>query len=107
MGALERLASVILPHILYLNTVILLISSLTIELARFSLSRGAFQRSACAGFGAHFCSDCLCSWAGRGLESNSYFADSTSLRIREAFSFYFLTGVHGLHLLGGCWRCLT
>lgn len=90
----------ILPHVLYFNTVILLISSLTIELARFSLSRGAFQRSVrwlwCTLLlGVGFVAGQAVAWkaiALRGL----YLSSNPG-----SFFFYFLTGVHGLHLLGG------
>lgn len=90
----------ILPHVLYFNTAILLVSSLTIELARFSLSRGAFHRSVrwlwCTLLlGVAFVSGQAVAWKAivlRGLHLASN---------PGSFFFYFLTGVHGLHLLGG------
>ena len=89
-----------LPHILYLNTGVLLISSLTIEVARFSLAREAFHRSVrwlwvTLILGIAFVAGQIIAWKAfvlRGL----YLSSNPG-----SFFFYFLTGAHGLHLLVG------
>jgi len=92
--------SVRLPHILYFNTAILLVSSLTIELARLSLSREAFKRSVSwlwftLILGIVFVAGQVVAWKEivlRGL----YLTSNPG-----SFFFYFLTAAHGVHLLGG------
>lgn len=89
-----------LPHILYLNTAVLLASSLTFELARFSIGREALRR--CVGWlsvtlllGLGFVAGQFVAW--RELVSRSLTVSST----QGSFFFYFLTGAHAVHLLGG------
>jgi cytochrome c oxidase subunit 3 len=99
-----------LPRILYLNTAILLASSLTLELGRRALTADLatqFARwlYATAGLGIAFVAGQLTAWhqlAARGV----YLATNPS----SSF-FYLLTAAHGVHLLGGiaalaylCWR---
>jgi cytochrome c oxidase subunit III len=89
-----------LPHILYLNTVVLLVSSFTLELARRAYREARWEpfRSwlyATWGLGVAFIAGQLLAWrelASRGV----YLATNPS----SSF-FYLLTGAHALHLLGG------
>ncbi len=89
-----------LPHILYLNTLILLASSLTLELSRRSLAVGFVRQFegwlyATAMLGMTFIAGQLIAWrelASRGV----YLATNPS----SSF-FYLLTAAHGVHLLGG------
>jgi cytochrome c oxidase subunit III len=85
---------------LYLNTVFLALSSMTLELARAGLSAGgrrAFQgwSTVTLALGVSFVCGQL--WTWRELEAAGvYLAGNPS----SAF-FYLITGAHGLHLLGG------
>ncbi len=89
-----------LPHILYSNTLILLASSLTLELSRRSLTTGMSDRFArwlyaTGALGLAFVGGQLIAWhelASRGV----YLATNPS----SSF-FYLLTAAHGVHLLGG------
>jgi cytochrome c oxidase subunit 3 len=89
-----------LPHVLWLSTTLILASSVTFEVARRALRReeqGAYRRwlavALALGFG--FLLSQLFAWRqlvaeGVYLASNPY----------SSF-FYLLSGLHGLHLLGG------
>ena len=89
-----------LPRILWANTVILLASSATLELARRQLARGAMDAfrncwGLTSGLGILFVAGQLYAWhrlraAGVFLPSNP----SSSF-------FYVFTAAHGVHLLGG------
>jgi cytochrome c oxidase subunit III len=89
-----------LPRILYLNTAVLLMSSLTFEWARGALRSGQDERFrsqlyVTLALGIAFIAGQLIAWrelAHRGV----YLATNPS----SSF-FYLLTGAHGLHLLGG------
>ncbi|HEV2419437.1 MAG TPA: cytochrome c oxidase subunit 3 [Terriglobia bacterium] len=89
-----------LPSIVYLDSVILLISSLTLEFSRGCLSAGFPRRFllwlyATLALGIAFIAGQLIAWhdlARRGV----YLATDPS-----AAFFYLLTAAHGLHLLGG------
>ena len=92
-----------LPHILWLNTAVLLGSSLTLELSRRALESGAgfsvqrFARwlYATLALGLAFLAGQLVAWrelAARGV----YLGTNPS----SSF-FYLLTAAHGVHLLGG------
>jgi cytochrome c oxidase subunit 3 len=89
-----------LPPIIYLNTFILLCSSLTMEISRRSLKAGSgvrFERwlYATVVLGVAFVACQLLAWrqlASRGV----YLATNPS----SSF-FYLLTAAHGVHLLGG------
>ena len=89
-----------LPHILYLNTAVLLVSSATIELARLAAKR---QRGkTCATWlritlllGIVFVAGQLVAW--RELVARRLYVGSNP----GSFFFYFLTGAHAFHLLGG------
>ncbi|HEV3220945.1 MAG TPA: cytochrome c oxidase subunit 3 [Candidatus Acidoferrales bacterium] len=89
-----------LPRILWVNTVILLASSATLELARKALSRGqneAFRNLwlLTTGLGLVFVGGQLAAW--RQLHAAGVF-----LATNPSSSFFYLfTAAHGLHLLGG------
>jgi cytochrome c oxidase subunit 3 len=89
-----------LPHILYLNTAVLLASSLTLQLSRRSLrfnSGGQFALwlyiTIALGFG--FVAGQLVAW--RELASQGVYLSTNP----SSSFFYLLTAAHGLHLLGG------
>jgi len=92
--------STILPPVIYLNTVILLSSSLTLEFSRRALKAGFGSRFvrwlyATVTLGVAFVACQLLAWrqlASRGV----YLATNPS----SSF-FYLLTAAHGVHLLGG------
>ena len=94
-----------MPRILWANTVILLLSSLTLEMARRQLARGvmsAFRNlwALTTGLGLLFVGGQLMAWhqlraAGVYLSTNP----SSSF-------FYVFTAAHGLHLLGGIFALL-
>lgn len=89
-----------LPWILWLNTAVLLASSLTLEIARRALAAGFPERFLQAwygttGLGLAFLAGQLVAWrelASRGV----YLATSPN----SSF-FYLLTAAHGVHLFGG------
>lgn len=89
-----------LPRILWLNTLVLVASSLTLELSRKSLAVGLGERFArwwyvTVGLGLAFIGGQLLAWrelAARGV----YLGTNPS----SSF-FYLLTAAHGVHLLGG------
>jgi len=89
-----------LPHVLYLNTVLILLSSLTMHLAHRCLHREMTRRAflwLCftLALGIAFVEGQIKAWqelAGRGV----YLASNPS-----SFFFYLITAAHGLHLLGG------
>jgi cytochrome c oxidase subunit 3 len=88
------------PRVLWLNTFVLLASSLTLELSRRALSAGAANEfirwlSATLVLGLGFLGGQLLAWrelASRGI----YLATNPG----SSF-FYVLTAAHGIHLLGG------
>jgi len=88
------------PHILYLNTLILLASSITLELARHSLTversqlfKGWLYVTVLLGFS--FVAGQLLAWRELAV-SGVYLSTNPA----SSF-FYLLTAAHGLHLLGG------
>lgn len=89
-----------LPPVVYLDSVILLVSSLTLEFSRGCLSSGLTRRFllwlyVTLALGIAFIAGQLLAWrelAERGV----YLATDPS-----AAFFYILTAAHGLHLLGG------
>lgn len=92
--------SVSLPHILYLNAAILLVSSLTIEFACSSLRAnrgrlGGRWLSLTLVLGFAFLGGQLIAW--RQLVSRGVYLASNP----GSFFFYLITAAHGLHLLGG------
>ena len=92
--------SIAVPRLLWVNTGVLLASSLTLEFSRHALSRHALMNflrwlAATVGFGVAFLAGQLLVWhelAARGV----YLATNPS----SSF-FYVLTAAHGVHLLGG------
>ena len=92
--------SIPLPHILYANTAVLLLSSLTIEFARSSLRADRSERCirwifATLLLGLAFVGGQIVAWRElifRGL----YLASNPG-----SFFIYLITATHGLHLLGG------
>jgi cytochrome c oxidase subunit 3 len=90
--------SISLPPILYVNSAILVVSSVTIELARLAANRDRRATSwlwVTLLLGFAFVGGQLLAWrelVARGL----YVASNPG-----SFFFYFLTGIHGLHLVGG------
>jgi cytochrome c oxidase subunit III len=96
----EDWVSVQLPRVLYLNTAILALSSLTIELARLSLrtkrSRDCIRWIfATLVLGIAFLSGQIVAW--RELVSRGLYLASNP----GSFFIYLISGTHGLHLLGG------
>lgn len=89
-----------LPPVIYLNTLILLSSSLTLEISRRSLTAGLGRRfgrwlHATVFLGVTFVVGQLVAW--RQLASHGvYLATNPS----SSF-FYLLTAAHGVHLMGG------
>jgi cytochrome c oxidase subunit III len=89
-----------LPEILYLNTLVLIASSITLEGSRRSLAAGRinrFARGLCVtlALGFTFIAGQLIAW--RQLASQGVY-----LATNPSSSFFFLlTGAHGIHLLGG------
>ena len=99
-GAAPDWASIALPRILYLNTVMLLASSVALETSRRYLAGGRADRFrlwlyVTAVLGVAFIGGQLYAWrelAARGV----YLSTNPS----SSF-FYVLTAAHGVHLLGG------
>jgi len=92
--------SIQLPSILWLNTALLLSSSATIEAGRKSLRYGRMGALktwivVSAAFGFAFLAGQLYAW--RQLVAAGVYLPST---LHSSF-FYLLTGLHGIHLLGG------
>jgi cytochrome c oxidase subunit 3 len=99
-GVSQEWAETSLPNVIYLNSVILLVSSLTLEFSRASLTAGFSRRFVIwlyttLGLGVGFIAGQITVWhdlAERGI----YMASDPS----SSF-FYLLTGAHALHLAGG------
>jgi len=103
-----------LPRLLLVNTGVLLFSSITIELARRRAARNAalMQAASASGVSAH--SDEKISWltltvvlgltflVGQGMAWRELAATGFYISATPSSSFVFLlTGMHGVHLLGG------
>ncbi len=89
-----------LPSILWFNTALLLASSITLELARASMRRWHTDAAkgwllATALLGLAFLVGQLLAW--RQLAAQGIFVPTSP----HSSFFYMLTGVHGVHLLGG------
>lgn len=96
----EDWVSVALPHILYLNTAILLISSATLEFARVAQREDKTKK--CARWlgvtlflGIAFVCGQIAAW--RELVSRGLYLGSNP----GSFFIYVISGTHGFHLLGG------
>jgi cytochrome c oxidase subunit III len=88
------------PSILWLNTALLLASSIAMQFARVAIGRGQVGRArsgirAGGVLAIAFLAGQLLAW--RQLQAAGYYAAGNPA---NAF-FYVLTGLHGLHLLGG------
>jgi cytochrome c oxidase subunit 3 len=88
------------PRILWLNTALLIASSISLQLAQMAASRDQMERARAAliaggGFAIAFLFGQL--WAWRELAALGFYAANNPA---DAF-FYLLTGVHALHLAGG------
>lgn len=88
------------PALLWLNTGLLIASSLALEWAKASARRPDMRRvRACLLAGGAFATAFL---AGQLLAWRELYADGYSLASNPANSFFYLmTGLHGLHVLGG------
>ena len=90
-----------LPWVLYLNTVVLLISTVTFEIARRSSRRRGLSGSVTAtlygtmGLGLLFVAGQLFAWRTL-VEQGIYLSSRPS-----SSTFYLLTAIHALHLTGG------
>ena len=96
----EDWVSVSLPHILYLNTFILPLSSFAIEMARRALRKKTSRQ--CSHWlgvtlllGLAFVGGQLCAW--RELVARGFYLASNP----GSFFIYMITGTHALHVLGG------
>jgi cytochrome c oxidase subunit 3 len=92
--------SVPLPHVLYWNTAILLVSSVTIELARLSLRNKESKNCtrwlvATLILGLAFLAGQIVAW--RELVNEGLYLASNP----GSFFIYVISGTHGLHLAGG------
>ena len=90
------------PKVLWLNTAVLVLSSVAIQWARNEAERGQEDGVktgliAAGVFAFSFLAGQL--WAWQQLSAAGYFAAANPA---NAF-FYLLTALHGLHLLGGLW----
>jgi len=89
-----------MPLVLWLNTGVLLLSSVSIEMARIALKRNEYGRfkswiTLTTIFGVAFLAGQLIAW--RQLAAQGVFINSHP----HSSFFYLLTSLHGLHLLGG------
>ena len=89
-----------MPSVLWLNTILLVLSSITIELSRRALKRNDYQRfkswiGLTTLLGIAFLIGQVIAW--RQLAAQGVFINSHP----HSSFFYLLTSLHGLHLLGG------
>lgn len=99
-GGASDWTSIALPRILYFNTVVLLASSVALEISKRSLASGLASRFksslyATAILGVAFIAGQLIAW--RELASRGVYLSTNP----SSSFFYLLTAAHGLHLLGG------
>lgn len=99
-GLSDDWSRTILPNVLYANTLVLLLSSVTLEFSRKSLSAGLHRRFtmwlyATVALGLAFVAGQFLAW--RELAERGVFLSSNP----SSSFFYLLTAAHGLHLLGG------
>ena len=99
-GLGDNWGSTPLPRILWLNTLVLLASSATLEFSRRALARRASEvfsiwLHVTAGLGVIFLIGQLAAW--RELAARGFYLASNA----GASFLYLLTATHGLHLLGG------
>lgn len=89
-----------LPSLLWVNTAILVVSSISMEAARRALGRGMFKGfsrwiSLTTLFGVLFLIGQIVAW--RQLVAEGVYVNTTP----HGSFFYVLTGLHGLHIFGG------
>lgn len=99
-GLGENWGSTPIPQILWLNTLVLLASSATMEFSRRALARGASEKFSIwlhvtAGLGVIFLIGQLAAW--QELGARGFYLSSNA----SASFLYLLTATHGVHLLGG------
>jgi cytochrome c oxidase subunit 3 len=99
-GASNDWTSIALPRLLYFNTLILLASSVALEISRRALAAGnaglfKLWLYATTILGAAFLGGQLLAW--RQLASRGVYLSTNP----SSSFFYLLTAAHGLHLLGG------
>ncbi len=99
-GGSSDWAAIALPQVLYFNTVILLASSVALEISRRALAAGMASRFkvwlyATSILGVAFIGGQLVAW--RELASRGVYLSTNP----SSSFFYLLTAAHGLHLLGG------
>jgi cytochrome c oxidase subunit 3 len=99
-GLGDNWGSTPLPRMLWLNTLVLLASSATLEFSRRALARRASESFSIwlhvtAGLGVIFLIGQLAAW--RELAARGFYLSSNA----GASFLYLLTATHGLHLLGG------
>jgi cytochrome c oxidase subunit 3 len=92
--------AIALPRVLWANTLVLLASSLTLEMARRQLARGAMAAfrnlwSLTTALGLLFVGGQLVAWSQ--LRAAGVFLNTNP----SSSFFYLFTAAHGLHLLGG------
>ena len=92
--------NIALPSLLWPNTVVLILSSFTIELSRRAVSRNRLDTmktwlAVSGALGVAFVAGQVAAW--RQLVNAGVYLPST---LQSSF-FYVLTGLHGLHLVGG------
>lgn len=90
------------PAILWLNTLVLIISSIAMQVARLAADTGNVNRTQLGLTIGGLCSIAFLVgqfWAWQQLRRAGFFLTSSPA---DAF-FYLITGLHGLHVLGGLW----
>lgn len=99
-GRREDWQPLVMPHLLWLSTALIIASSFTFETARKALKRGLESRYktwllATVVLGLGFLTAQLLAW--RQLVAQGIYISTNP----NSSFFYLLTGAHGLHLLGG------
>jgi cytochrome c oxidase subunit 3 len=90
------------PGILWLNTAILVFASISMQIARLSADGGNIGRTRLGLTVGGICSIAFLVgqyWAWQQLKASGFFLISNPA---DAF-FYLITGLHGLHVVGGLW----
>lgn len=90
------------PGILWLNSAMLIFSSIAMQAARLAADRGNIDRTRLGLTVGGICSIAFLVgqlWAWQQLRAAGFFLTSNPA---DAF-FYLITGLHGLHVLGGLW----
>ena len=90
------------PGILWLNTAMLIFSSIAMQVARVAADTGNINRTQLGLTVGGICSIAFLLgqlWAWQQLRRAGFFMASSPA---DAF-FYLITGLHGLHVLGGLW----